>query len=53
MVEGLVVSIHLASGKTEPMRGVAEARAVPGRGLEGDRYFEMGGRRSPAAPIPS
>lgn len=22
------------------MRGVAEARAVPGRGLEGDRYFE-------------
>ncbi len=22
------------------MRGVAEARAVPGRGLEGDRYFD-------------
>jgi len=40
MAEGIVVSIHLASGATEPMRGVAEARAVPGRGLEGDRYFE-------------
>lgn len=33
MAEGIVVSIHLASGATEPMRGVAEARAVPGRGL--------------------
>ena len=40
MAEGIVVSIHLASGATEPMRGVTEARAVPGRGLEGDRYFE-------------
>jgi hypothetical protein len=40
MAEGIVVSIHLASGATEPMRGVDEARAVPGRGLEGDRYFE-------------
>lgn len=33
MAEGIVVSIHLASGATEPMRGVAEARAVSGRGL--------------------
>ncbi len=40
MAEGIVVSIPLASGATEPMRGVAEVRAVPGRGLEGDRYFE-------------
>ncbi len=40
MAEGNVVSIHLASGATEQMRGVGEARAVPGLGLEGDRYFE-------------
>lgn len=40
MAEGIMVSIRLASGATEPTRGVAEARAVPGRDLEGDRYFE-------------
>ena len=40
MAEGIVVSIHLASAATEPMRGAAEAHAVPGRGLDGDRYFE-------------
>ena len=40
MAEGIVVSIHLSSGATETMRGDAEARAVPGCGLEGDRYFE-------------
>jgi hypothetical protein len=28
MAEGVVVSIHLALGATEPMRGVTEARAV-------------------------
>ncbi len=33
MAEGIVVSIHLASGATEPMRGVADARAVLGSGL--------------------
>jgi len=44
---GIVVSIHLASGATETMRGVAEARAVPGRGLEGDRYFEGWGQTRP------
>ena len=52
MAEGIVVSIHLASGATEPMRGVAEARAVPGRGLEDERYYEGRGR-SPAAPTPT
>lgn len=40
MAEGVVVSIHLASGATEPRRGVAEASAVPGRGLEGNRFTE-------------
>lgn len=39
MVESSVASIHLASGATERMRGVAVAHAVPGRDLEGDWYF--------------
>lgn len=38
--KGVVVSIHVAGGAGEPMRPVGEARAVAGRGLEGDRYFE-------------
>ena len=33
------MSIHLAPQASAPMQSVAEARAVPGRGLEGDRYF--------------
>jgi hypothetical protein len=32
MAGGIVVSIRPALGATEPMRGVTEARAVPGRG---------------------
>jgi hypothetical protein len=37
--EGTVVSLHIAAQASVPMRSVAEARAIPGRGLEGDRYF--------------
>jgi MOSC domain-containing protein YiiM len=37
---GVVISIHVADRAGEPMRPVREARAVAGRGLEGDRYFE-------------
>ena len=29
MAEGIVVSISLAFGATEPMRGITEARAAP------------------------
>jgi MOSC domain-containing protein YiiM len=39
MWRGSVVSIHLAPKAAAPMGSVAAARAVPGRGLEGDRYF--------------
>jgi hypothetical protein len=39
MFEGRVVSLHLAPEGSAPMQTVGEARAVPGRGLEGDRYF--------------
>lgn len=39
MWQGRVVSIHLANKAGAPLDVVPEARAVPGRGLEGDRYF--------------
>src|SRR5438093_4465040 len=51
MWEGSVVSIHVAPEAAAPMVTVAEARAVPGRGLEGDRYFTGRGYYS-AKPSP-
>jgi MOSC domain-containing protein YiiM len=33
-----VISIHIASIASAPMRSVKEARGVQGKGLEGDRY---------------
>src|SRR4029077_9909543 len=39
MWEGTVVSIHVAAEAAAPMQSIAEVRAFPGRGLEGDRYF--------------
>ena len=40
MWKGSVVSVHIARAASAPMESVPEVRAVPGRGLEGDRYFE-------------
>jgi MOSC domain-containing protein YiiM len=39
MWQGHVVSLHIAPEASAKMQTVTEARAVPGRGLEGDRYF--------------
>src|SRR6266853_3679936 len=39
MFVGTVVAINIAPSAEAPMQSVDEARAVPGRGLEGDRYF--------------
>ncbi|MBI1848312.1 MAG: MOSC domain-containing protein, partial [Candidatus Rokubacteria bacterium] len=39
MWQGSVVSIHVAPEAAAPMQSRVEARALPGRGLEGDRYF--------------
>ena len=39
MWEGRVVSLHIAPRAAAPMQSVAQVRAVPGCGLEGDRYF--------------
>lgn len=43
MNQGTVVSIHIADKESAPVREVSEAHAVPGKGLEGDRYFLQAG----------
>jgi MOSC domain-containing protein YiiM len=43
---GTIVSIHMAAIGTAPMNSVTNARAVVGRGLEGDRYFNKAGTYS-------
>ena len=50
MFEGKVVSINIADVAEAPMQSVNEARAVPGRGLEGDRYFNHQGTFSKRLP---
>jgi MOSC domain-containing protein YiiM len=42
-----VVEILVAGSPTEPMVSRESVRAVPGRGLEGDRYFDGSGTFSP------
>ena len=43
MFEGTVVLINIAPSAEAAMVPVQEARAVPGKGLEGDRYsFRQG-----------
>jgi hypothetical protein len=43
MAEGTVVAIYCAEKASTPLRVVEEAHAVPGRGLDGDRYFAQAG----------
>jgi MOSC domain len=47
---GVVEAIVLAPGRAEPVRVVAEARAVPGRGLEHDRYHDARGTFASGRP---
>jgi len=49
---GVVVSLFLGKIKTEPLYSVAEAAAVPGKGLAGDRYFGLAGTFSGPEPEP-
>jgi MOSC domain-containing protein YiiM len=46
MWQGHVVSLHIAPEASAKMEVVNEVRAVPGRGLEGDRYFKGTGHYS-------
>lgn len=50
MFEGTVVSINIAPTAEAPMQQVDEVLAVPGRGLEGDRYFNNEGSFSKPEP---
>jgi len=43
---GKVVSIHIAPKREGPTQSVGSAHAIPGRGLEGDRYFRAAGTYS-------
>ncbi len=52
MFKGTLVSIHICPGAAKPMVSVPQVRAVPGRGLEGDRYFSGTGTYSPKRPQP-
>ena len=40
MFEGRVVSIFVAGKAGAPMEALDEVKVTPGRGIEGDRYFE-------------
>jgi MOSC domain-containing protein YiiM len=39
MQEGILEAIFIAAEKGQPVQSVDQVHAVPGRGLEGDRYF--------------
>ncbi len=39
MREGILEAIYITAKKGEPVQSVTQVHAVPGRGLEGDRYF--------------
>jgi len=43
---GRVISIYVASTTAEPMQPRKQVRAVPQRGLDGDRYFDRAGNAS-------
>jgi MOSC domain-containing protein YiiM len=40
-MQGTILEIHIADEPSGPTRPVSEVRAVPERGLEGDRYYNM------------
>jgi MOSC domain-containing protein YiiM len=42
-VAGVVTGVYVAPERGLPMRALSEVRAVPGKGLEGDRYFYAAG----------
>lgn len=42
-MEGRIVSIHIASASGAPMTAITTAHLVPGRGIEGDRFYTSRG----------
>jgi MOSC domain-containing protein YiiM len=51
-MSGTVVEIHIAAEPAGPVLSIDQARAVPGRGIEGDRYYNGAGTFSEAEPVP-
>jgi MOSC domain-containing protein YiiM len=43
MWKGKIVSINISPIKRQPMQSINKVHAVPGKGLEGDRYFNSAG----------
>ncbi len=44
MSKGKIVSIYISPERGKPMQSTNEIHAVPGKGLEGDRYFNQTGK---------
>ncbi|HKV56800.1 MAG TPA: hypothetical protein VJO32_00905 [Ktedonobacteraceae bacterium] len=42
-MEGRIVSIHIASAPGVPMTAITTAHLVPGKGIEGDRFYASRG----------
>jgi hypothetical protein len=42
-MEGRIVSFHIASASGAPMTAITTAHLVPGRGIEGDRFYPSRG----------
>ena len=51
MIEGLVEGIFIGPEHAGPLHEVAEAEAIPGRGLSGDRYFADHAEQEPGRDI--
>jgi MOSC domain-containing protein YiiM len=50
-MDGKLAAIYIASQAQQPMQALEEAQLIPGRGIEGDRYFQRQGTffKEPAA----
>src|SRR2546421_2998765 len=48
---GRLLHIHIAPRASAPMHELAEATLVPGRGIEGDRYYYGTGTYSPKPDV--
>jgi MOSC domain-containing protein YiiM len=48
-MEGSIVSIHIASAPGMPMTTITTAHVVPGRGIEGDRFYVLRGLEAAGA----
>lgn len=51
-MSGIVVSLHCASHSHAPMIALPVAHLVPGKGIEGDRYFTQPKRPQPGTKTP-